>query len=358
MTVSLIIDIGSSSVGAALVSASKGVAPKILFSTRAPIALQNNSDRKDSLAAMVSALDPAIKAVSDKHIPAHKSHIFFSSPWYVSETNILKTDHDAPVTITRHAIEQIAKEAEKNFVAGSKSDGEVVEHRIIRTRLNGYETQNPYNKKAKSVELAFYISIVNRDVLESVRRVVGKYFHIRNNEVSSFPLAAWNTISRILPAERDFLIVDVRGEMTDVSLVTDGALIKNLSFPQGKDSLIKSVVDGSGQSPTAALSLLDVALHEHGGPAVQNDVMRFTETFKQAWTESYIKTLQSMSVVPTIFLTADSDVEIFFENALNEVKNGSSLHPIKRLNFAEHLDASSVPTDPFLALESIFVTII
>jgi hypothetical protein len=53
---------------------------------------------------------------------------------------------------------------------------------------------------------------------------------------------------------------------------------------------------------------------------------------------------------------ADQEVEVFFENILNEIKNGTNLHPLKNLNMGNYLVATSVSTDPFLALESIFAT--
>lgn len=359
----LVVDIGSSSVGAALVSVSKGAPPKILFSTRSPVVLQNESERGHSLSSVISALESVMKTVSSERVVAHKSHIIFSSPWYLSKTDITKVDYDAPTLVTHHNIDQLVKEVEKKFVVESSSDDEVVEHRVIRTKLNGYDTSNPYNKKAKSVEVTFYSSTIAKDVLNSVRRIVGKYFHIRNNEMSSFSLAAFSAISAIFPTERDFLIVDIRGEVTDLSLISDGVLTKSLFFPQGKNALINSVSVGSGQSLTAALSLLGTALNGNCESTIPADIIKFTETFKQAWLQSYTKTIQDMSgpvgIMPqTIFLVADSDTEVFFENVLNEIKKDSSLHLLKHLNVSSFVETSSVSSDPFLALESIFVTMI
>ena len=247
--VTLIIDIGSSSVGGALVSNTKGSSPKILFSTRLSVVLQNESERGRSLAAISVALESVLKTISAEHIVFHKSHIIFSSPWYISETSVLKIDHDQPTFVTRHAIEQLTKESEKKFIeeaSSSHPNGEIVERRVIRSRLNGYDTTKPYNKKAKNVEITFFASIVQKDVIEAVHRILDKHFHLRNNQISSFSLAAFSAISSLKPEYNDFLIVDVRGEVTDLSLVAGGALMKSLSFAQGKNALTKSVAENSG----------------------------------------------------------------------------------------------------------------
>ena len=354
----LVVDVGSGSIGAALVSVSKNVAPKLTFSARLPITLPNESEPSRSLMVVTATLESIMKTVAAEHVVVHKTQIIFSSPWYVSQTKIIKTDYNSPTLITHHIIDQLTKKAESQFLEESKSDGEVVEKRIIRTRLNGYETPNPYNKKAKNVEIAFFSSLVARDVLESVRRVIGKYFHVRNSKASVFSLVAFSAISRILPNERDFLIVDVRGEVTDVSLVTEGALIKSSSFPQGKNTLIQAVMKGSGQSVAAALSLLSTALHDGSELATQADIFKFTGAFKQAWLQAYTKILQEMPNMPTVFLMADSDIEVFFENILNEIKNNSNLRQLKHLNLKDYLEKTSVQTDPFLALESIFATMV
>lgn len=354
----LVVDVGSSSVGAAIVLVSKSITPEILWSTRLPIALQNESERGRSLTAMLQTLESVMQAVVAEHKHIHKTHVIFSPPWYVSETNISKISYDAPKLITRGVIEQLTKEAEKKNIEDFSSKGEIVEHRIIGSRLNGYNTSNPYNKKARSVEIAFFVSAVAKDVLESVCRVVGKHFHIKSGDVSSFSLVAFSTISKILPNEQDYLIVDIRGEETDLSSVINGVLMKSSSFSQGKNALVQTVIGSSGQSPAAALSLISTTLHGNSESSVQADITKALETFKQAWLQDYTKTSQDMPTAPTFFLMADSDIELFFENILNEIKNDGKLHLLKQLNLKDHVKGSSVLVDPFLALESIFVTMI
>lgn len=363
--VTLVVEVGSSSVGAALVSASKGVAPKVLFSTRQPVAMQDGDGKSRSLTTILSTLESVLKLVSAEHVVVHKTHVIFSSPWYVSQTKIVQKNYDKPTSINHRIVEQITGEIEKKFSEELGPSKVLVEHRVVRAKLNGYLTSNPYHKKTKIFELAFFSSAVDKDVFDSVHNLVAKYFHIRNNQVSSFSVAAFSTISGVMPNERDFMIVDVRGEVTDVSLVSDGALIKSLSFPQGKNALIKAIADSSGQSPVTALSMFNVVKDGVSDAKTQSDIAKFTAGFKQNWLQAYSQTCKDLSVGTSvmiisqpIFLIADNDIETFFEQILNEAKTENVIHKLKHLNLKDYLESTSVLSDYFLALESIFVTMI
>lgn len=360
MSVTLIVDIGSNSVGAALVSVSKSTVPKVLFSIRLPTILPKDSEKVRSLSVTLSTLESVLEKVGAEHVSIQKTSIIFSSPWYTSQTKAIKREYTTPTLITRRLIEDLTKETDDKFTEGSVNNKKVIERQIIHTKLNGYNTSNPYNKKAVSLETVSFTSFMEKETLNSICRVIEKYFHNRNSKVSSFSLATFNVISSILPAESDFLIVDVRGEVTDVSLVLDSALIKNVSFAQGKNALAQAVADSSGQSTTAALSLISTALGDHGEQTVQEDVLKSSEAFKQSWLQSYTKTIQEISagavIPPTIFLLSDIDVETFFENILKEARENGKLNLLKHLNLKSYLDTTSVSTDSFLALESIFAT--
>jgi len=362
--ITLVVDVGSSSVGAALVSASKEAQAKVVYSTRlsCPVPDSAGADRNYYITAVSQTLEQVMKTVLDQHHPIHGYHIIFSSPWYSSQTNVTRIDHNSPALISRHAVEKLVDESEQKFISESGANSEVVEHRVIRTKINGYETADPYNKKTKSAELTFYVSLIAKDILEAVRRIIEKNFHSRNSEISSFSLAAFSALASIVPEEKDLLIIDVRGEVTDISVVIDAALMKTSSFPQSKNGLIRTIASGLGQSPEAALSMIDLAYRGSGDATAEANVAKFAEAFKQEWLQEYNKTIQDLSTAfalpQRIFILADDDVDMFFERVLSETRNYGNLLTLKHLDLQKIIDPASVPTDPFLALESIFVTIV
>ncbi len=90
--------------------------------------------------------------------------------------------------------------------------------------------------------------------------------------------------------------------------------------------------------------------------------MESAEKFKKIWIDSFNNAILEIygrpSVPETIFLISDLDVEVFFDKMFAELNQNQTVHLLKNLNVKNFLDKNSVPTDQFLALESIFVTMI
>ena len=371
----LVIDIGSDSVGGSLSLLSKDQAPKILYSFRSAIVWHEPPEKGYFLIGITKALEHVIKNIAGRglrflpagHHKIHRSHLVFSAPWYVSQTKVFKIEREQPVLVTQDFVDKLFKDEVDKFTNETQAAAhsqifqnlQVVERRIIRARLNGYEVADPFHKKAARIEVTFFVSLISKDILEATRKIIDGHFHIKHSEVSSFPLVAFNAFTSVMPKTQDFLIVDVRGEVTDISLVSNGALLDNVSFPQGKNGLVRTVADGLQQSFHTALSSLKIALHNNGTQASRDSVNKFAEAFKTVWLDSYNKTVQSSTAnscaQKTVFLIGDSDLEIFFENIFKEMGNIAELHPLKKTDLKKYIDMSSAFNDPFLALETIFV---
>ena len=362
----LAIDISSGSVGAAVVELREADAPKILYSSRLPITTSLFQNRKHLLFAVSEALEHVITQV-EKHTvhlgyygKIRRSHIVFSSPWYKFETKVLMIKHKSPIAVTHEVINKVIKTEEKRFAAEVQLSGaEIVESRIIRTRLNGYDTPNPYGKKSANIEITFFVSLISKDILDETRRVLGSHFQHEKIEVSSFSLAAFTAIGGLMPDARDFIIVDVRGEMTDVSVVRDGSLYSSISFPNGRNGLIRVVAETTKNSLHGALSSIITASHGHLRPSLHMVLNNAIEPWKKLWLQSYtdaVKNIMSGVVAPkTIFLMGDSDTEVFFEKILVDMNYDATVYPLKKTDLSSYVEMTPAFHDPFLALETIFI---
>jgi len=297
----------------------------------------------------------------------HRSQVIFSAPWYTCETKTVKVEHESPIVVTAELLDKILKDEMEKFATETQDRArskitqnlQVIEKRVISTRLNGYESSNPFGKKATRVELTFFVSLVSAHVLSAIQKVIDSHFHISQAEMSTFPLAAFTVFTGSLPKLKDFLIVDVRGEVTDLTLVQDGILMDNVSFSQSKNSLVRSVSDNLQQSFHGALSSLKIVLRNHGTAKFQDGIGKLIESFKTAWSDLYIKTIRDMlaekGVPKTVFIIGDLELEILFENIFKSMKNVASIHLFKKSGLAKYVDVDSVSSDPFLVLETIFV---
>jgi hypothetical protein len=374
----LIFDIGSGSVGGALAVVSKNHTPKLLYTVRLPIIWQEKPEAGHFLSSVVRAVHSVSQNIErnglqhlrfTKFSARHIKNVYavFSSPWYISQTKILTIEKKAPTLVTKALIDDVIKQEEKAFTEaldhGTHSHifehAEVIERGIIRTRLNGYDTVDPYNKKASNIETTFFMSFVSKDILEAVRKSVHNHFNYRHIYAYSFPLVAFKAISSANKGLDDFLLVDVRGEVTDVSLIKDGALLESISFPLGKGALLRAVSEATNSTVHIALSFIDMVTYNKSTPELSTTLTPVLEDFRKKWYKGFKDAIdeitRDVAVPKRIFLVSDNEVEVFFEKSFGDITNGYEVHPLKRHELHNYIEMNSKFDDPFLALEAIYI---
>jgi hypothetical protein len=91
----LVFDIGSSSVGGALFYIQNSDTPRIIFSTREPISLENEINFDRFLSLTIKSLEKVVnKIYMSKLGSPQKVFCVLSSPWYASQTRIIKFEKE------------------------------------------------------------------------------------------------------------------------------------------------------------------------------------------------------------------------------------------------------------------------
>src|SRR3989344_2193273 len=97
----VVFDLGSSSVGGALFHAEEGQVPKIIFSIREPIVLLEQMDPDQFLSLSMKSLSVVADRISKSGLGApHRIFCVLASPWYASQTRIIKLEKNTPFTFT------------------------------------------------------------------------------------------------------------------------------------------------------------------------------------------------------------------------------------------------------------------
>ena len=109
-----IFDIGSGSIGGAIVKLpnNSGELPTIIKSARTDIAFSESSDFDILIKNMLRAINTTAKNLNKNNTSSIKEvFCILSSPWYLSETRIVKTERELSFVFTkRHANELLQKE--------------------------------------------------------------------------------------------------------------------------------------------------------------------------------------------------------------------------------------------------------
>lgn len=368
-----IFDIGSGSVGGAVVSIpSKGM-PTIIKSTRTEISSSNESDFDLLLKSMLKALDSTASILYKSKVGAPDEIVcVLASPWYLSETRIIKMSREHSFIFTsKLADELLDKEitalniSYKNKYANTKSEPEVIEHHVMGVSLNGYLVEEPLGKRSRFVEMNMIISMSPKEALDRIRDTLSHTFHHIPISFSSFILSSYLAVREKYVTPDSYLLLDIGGEITDVSIITKGVLKASLSFPFGKKTFFKYMCTKLEIEPRDAEELFSLYSSDTLAIRKRTKVEPLFQSIENSWGEAFrqcIDTLPHILTLPnTIFVTADSDIRSWFVDVVRNnpfIQSMVTDHKctVITLEGPEFLTMCSVKDgtcDPFLMVEAI-----
>lgn len=372
----LVFHIGSSSVGGALFRTQKSGIPKMIFSIRESIPIEEKIDVDRFLASTLKSLEIIVNKVHNAKLGApHKIFCVLSSPWYVSQTRIINLKKNAPFVFTEKlADELIQKEIkifeEEHLEKYTNIDNLVraIELKNIKTLLNGYETSKPINQKAKELEMIVFISISGERVLKKIEDVISKHFHFHQIKFSSFGVASFAVVRDMFIKQENFLLVDIGGEMTDISMVKKNVLRESVSYPMGRNFLTRGVATGLNCSLDEANSFISLFKDGHAEESVSKKLASIIKGLRKEWLDKFQDSLanisKDISIPSTIYIAIDKDLADFFaETIKTEQFSQYTLTESKfEVNFLStellHGIASfddNVIREPFLIIDSVYI---
>jgi hypothetical protein len=372
-----IFDIGSGSVGGAIVripTDNKSI-PIILKSVRVDIKFRKEFDFKIFMKDMISALNGAANSLYHmKAGPPDEIVCVLASPWYLSETRVIKVKHDKIFTFTKRlAAELIQKEISilnesyKNKYGNLNSSPEVIEQQTMTVSLNGYKTEDPLGKKCKFLEINMIISLVPKSCLDEIRETLSKTFHHINVSFSSFTVSTYLAVRDKYVVPDSYLLLDISGEITDVGIVTKGVLKSVLSFPFGKKTFFKYICTKLEIELRDARELFKLYSEGNLSAPFKEKIAPLFKSIENSWSESFrqcISTLPRTLVLPSVvFLTADNDIKSWFVDVLKNEEHiqsmasdyKSTIVTLDGPDFMNMCNTKEGACDPFLMIEAIAI---
>lgn len=377
----LLFDIGSGSVGGGVVVI-KGGKPNVVYSNREQLPFEREINHKKLLANMSRALEKSADDIQ-KNGMSHLTFTVFgdqrvenifcvlSAPWCLSRTRILKIKKDEPLVITPNLLEQIAEneEVELNKDAPTIGDGLYegnaklcsVEKKLIKVRLNGYESRLPVYKKVSDLELSLFLSVTTEKIKGVVEGVIAKIFgHHRQIEFNSFALTSYVVLRDSFPHKQDFIFMDISGEVTELAFVRHQVILETTSFSFGRNTLIRRLAQILKIDPALAESSLALRLSGKTQEALKTVGVEWLKFLDIA-----ISDFAKNDFIPTkVFLTVDPDVRKYFEELIGqqtisqfslegEKLSATSLDEKILKNYCR--GSGHIEIDPFILIEALFL---
>ena len=381
--VSLLLHIGSGSIGGALIVHRPNEIPAILYTVRESIVLKKSADHGREFSIMKTSLDRVIERLS---AGARSKYSFskrlsgimciLSSPWYVSQTKIVSLEHKEPVHITKDFIDSIVQKEitafkkelnAKNSDSKSPNENILIESHVIHIKLNGYSVEAPIGKKAETIEIAMIMSFAPQGIIRAAEDSIKKIPHANNVTFHTFSLAGFAVVHEVFPETKNFIFTEVGGEVTDVAIAKKGILLETISLPIGSYTLVRSISESLNVLPDIALSYLSMEESGAAHQELQANIMTGREKAKDTWLKAFGNALAVFSeeifLPRELFLISEQGTGNFFLDLIkkNEFKEiaftSGSVHTMllsgHTLSDFVAYDAG-VPRDSFISLIALF----
>lgn len=359
----LLIDIGNGSIGGAFISTDSGKVPRIIYNVRLPFIVVDKPDTLNLVSGMDILLDGVLNILikngfkqeywKNREKKLTSALITFSSPWFQLKTKQIDILRDESFFITEEFLDDIIKKEEKIFekeLSGgsdnTKSNSfKIIEKSIIHAKINGYTINNVIGKKTKKFDAFICMSLIPENIEDKVQSAILKYVNIQKEKIimHSFPMVSFSTIRDLFIENSDFIIMDVTGEITDLSLVRDSAIVQTVSFPSGRNFIIRQIAKTFDVQTEIAESMLHIYLSNKANSSVSGSIENILTNIEKEWSIHFERALRELSkemVLPKkVYITSDSDVAKFYVDFLKLSKTDSTFE------FRKNIDITHVNHD-------------
>src|SRR3989344_5528916 len=256
-----------------------------------------------------------------------------SSPFYISKTIRKTSRREQPqLVITEKESEDLLAEAQHAFEDDAKkntTDKEIITFAALlqKTYINGYRVENPIGMAGKVIESSFHFEATTREVFNDMHEFFARYYSRAAFHIFSTALANFRAVRALYGNDPGFLIIDIGGEVSDITLAIDGVLKQVTALPMGHMMLLREIAALLGVSLTDASFII----RRHAEQTLENrkekQITPLIVEFQDMWRKKLLTVLIAFSehyeIPPRIFFTGDGVLpfhkNIFLEDAFRSV---------------------------------------
>lgn len=269
-----LIDIGSGTIGVALVASDLGKQlPTIIYQSRTTMRVgkHTGADRENIrrvremlLTASLTLGDAGLSALRniDPHATVSELCVTVSSPWSYTIVHNVEFKDDDPFRVTPAILQDLVESAETAILerVGAESttgkDGyQIVERATVGVTLNEYPVENPLRMEGTVLNLSHVAGLIPTEIIESVHEIQDKLFPKSRLHAHTSMLSMYSVLADLFPRTHSFCIVDVTAEATEFGIIEDDILIENTFIPVGTNKFLQSVM-GKRERPLADIETM------------------------------------------------------------------------------------------------------
>ena len=337
---SLIIDIQSDKVRGTLVnfdkSKNKSGLLEVAYSTTVDIAFKYHVTADYVNKMMIKAVDDvALKifkeGVSYVKEPIHSIHFILSSPWVISQSKTVKIEYENDTEITDALIQKIITEEKniliKKYREQDKDDENYefdivfIEEKIFDIELNGYSVNSYKNKKAKNLSLSFSFTLSSDKIIKKIQNSLDRIVHINREYYHSCLLLYYLAFRSHIMDEKEYILMHVHGEITDLVIIKRGYASYMASFPFGVTTFLRKAslsLKASLETTSSNLSMYENGqLDEVQSLKIENSISNVVSSWRNEL-KNILATTKKDFILPNVIHLTSPHFKIFKKILENE----------------------------------------
>lgn len=241
----IVIDIGAESIAGAYVRYVDGELPAILYTRRMPVEFHKGELEEQAMLRALKILGDTLVSEGAPVLSrstgsgtANTIVVSVDAPWQKTSVRSEQLEQDEPFVFTKALVS--AKVHQTSAEAKGKM---LVDESVIGTILNGYETSEPYGKKAQRAEIVILTSLIDEHIATTITSTLQSIYHTKGIQPIAGTSLRCQAMYAAFPHEHDVLILDASGALTSIALLRKGLFVSIVDVPSAKtaDAWVKNV---------------------------------------------------------------------------------------------------------------------
>ena len=305
----LILDIQSSSVRGLLVSGKN-----ILFEIGIEISDRVTKNSKDLTENTLEAVTVIVEGIlkefilrkgSDKNyrsVEIAAIHCIVSSPWLISQAQIVSTSFRKETKITSKMITSMLENEKAKPTLHITKEGhrtgqlQVIERKVFSVMLNGYPTTNWSGRSAKTLDVSFVVSSAGTQFISKVEDICKTVTSAKQIKFHSALILHYISSTSMVPEAAAHICVHVHNEMTDIVSIGKTGNIHFASYPVGIRTITRRIAVAMGVENHTAESMLSLFANMHLDVTHSRQSSMIVERILHSWSNEYREFLKIADV--------------------------------------------------------------
>lgn len=307
-----VLEISSGGVSGALFLKDQKKLPFVLATASTKIRIRESVDASMLQKEILAAVDHICSELQTRAIvKPSKIYCIMSTPWAHGELRSIHVKKEKEFHFTEvYAQKLIASEIAK-LQEEIKKDLQIIDKKITKVSLNGYNVKSPHGQKTTAVVLEMFLSFAYKSFVQDLEDKIHKTFKSKIFFTSQM-LADFVFARDFMSVSKDALILNIGAEITEVVLVKGEYMTSTAFFPYGANNLIRNMAIKLGKTIAETESLFrlynDNSLDVQSEELVERGIKFTTDMWQSGLKQVLLEMLPNRHLPETVFLFARDEV--------------------------------------------------